>query len=845
MAELMEEHSQSPLMEENKEMDDPMEGGVEEEDYDEYDEFHKARGLAGRGGMGGPEYADYPDFGPRGPPMGRPPGPYGMNGPHGPHGPHPRFRGRGGFGPRGPPPGFRGPPPPHFGGPRGPRFRGGPPPNWDPNWGPPGMGPPPHMMGPPPPGMGGVSSMDLLSGEVWVETKAGDGKVYYYNARTRDTTWTKPDGPDVKILTQEQVESLAQAAGVQPGANPVTTTAAQAAVAQANSSNALKAEDGTQAPGTGAMPNTMQPPPGMMQGPPPGMPPFGGPPPQFGGPPPFGMPPPGYQQGYPPYNAPPGGAPGAWNMPPQGMPPGVGPMQGLPPTAMPPPTAAAGHGATISSPAVPNPAIAAAAAPQPANCEESAGLQIDPEIMARASEWSEHRAPDGRSYYYNAKLGQSVWEKPQPLRDLENAKLAAAQGIASMPVLNTPVMASVVPNMVNNEGESSDDEEEDDTVPAGTQPVHIETGSINTPIVNGSASAIRPENESEDEEEKEKRKQADEEDLKKKREEEEKAKEIQRQQDKSRPVSSTPVPGTPWCVVWTGDGRVFFYNPSSRTSVWERPEDLVGRTDVDKMVGNPPDSLLNSQTNQGTGSNGVNTSENSASLALKRENKSDDEQPVPPKKIKKEELPIKEVKEETKPPEKKQIEVGKEAAMEAEVRAARERAIVPLDTRIKSFREMLAEKEVSAFSTWEKELHKIVFDPRYLLLTSKERKQVFEKYVKERAEEERREKRNKMKEKRDDFRRLLEEANLHGKSSFSDFAQKYGKDERFKNIDKMRERESLFNEYLLDVRKREKEEKLQRREQVSTLYINILGKLKGLWCCWSMVSFMCKPLPTI
>ena len=26
-------------------------------------------------------------------------------------------------------------------------------------------------------------------------------------------------------------------------------------------------------------------------------------------------------------------------------------------------------------------------------------------------------------------------------------------------------------------------------------------------------------------------------------------------QDKTRPVSSTPVPGTPWCVVWTGDNR--------------------------------------------------------------------------------------------------------------------------------------------------------------------------------------------------------------------------------------------------------------------------------------------------
>ncbi len=71
--------------------------------------------------------------------------------------------------------------------------------------------------------------------------------------------------------------------------------------------------------------------------------------------------------------------------------------------------------------------------------------------------------------------------------------------------------------------------------------------------------------------------------------------------------------------------------------------------------------------------------------------------------------------------------------------------------------------QVSAFSTWEKELHKIVFDPRYLLLTSKERKQVFEQYVKERAEEERREKRNKLREKKDLFRQLMEESKLHGK----------------------------------------------------------------------------------
>jgi transcription elongation regulator 1 len=111
----------------------------------------------------------------------------------------------------------------------------------------------------------------------------------------------------------------------------------------------------------------------------------------------------------------------------------------------------------------------------------------------------------------------------------------------------------------------------------------------------------------------------------------------------------------------------------------------------------------------------------------------------------------------------KTIDLGKQAAIEAEVRAAREREQVPLETRMHQFREMLVEKEVSAFSTWEKELHKIVFDPRYLLLTSKERKAVFEKYVKERAEDERREKKQKMKQKRDEFRQLLEEAGLTAK----------------------------------------------------------------------------------
>lgn len=32
---------------------------------------------------------------------------------------------------------------------------------------------------------------------------------------------------------------------------------------------------------------------------------------------------------------------------------------------------------------------------------------------------------------------------------------------------------------------------------------------------------------------------------------------VQNKNDKSRPVSSNAVAGTPWCVVWTGDNKVF------------------------------------------------------------------------------------------------------------------------------------------------------------------------------------------------------------------------------------------------------------------------------------------------
>ncbi len=388
---------------------------------------------------------------------------------HNGYGP-PMRGGRGGFGgPRGPhhggwgEPSFHGPPR-GMGGPRGMMHggRGG--------W---GGGPPHHggwedeegyEMGRPDMmhGQHGGDVSDTsnplgidLSGEVWVETKTEEGKSYFYNARTRETTWSRPEeAPGVRILSQTQVEQLtAQLAGNEGGTEPKGP------------------ED--------APPFGMPPP--FMAGPPAFMPPFGMPPPGFP-PPGFGMPPPG---------------------------------------AIPPPWVAGG------------PAF------------------IEP------CDWSEHTSPDNKKYYFNAKSGESVWEKPKEFADHEKRMKASAAGMAPNPVpaVSAPAKLTEAANSsiaANGEDKSASAEKSQESSKAADTTKHPAAAATTAAPAAAATTTTTATTMS--------------------------------AADKSKPVSSSPVSGTPWCVVWTGDNRVFFYNPTTKTSVWERPPELVGRSDVSEMM---------------------------------------------------------------------------------------------------------------------------------------------------------------------------------------------------------------------------------------------------------------------
>lgn len=46
--------------------------------------------------------------------------------------------------------------------------------------------------------------------------------------------------------------------------------------------------------------------------------------------------------------------------------------------------------------------------------------------------------------------------------------------------------------------------------------------------------------------------------------------------------------GTPWSVVWTSDNRQFFFDVTSRVSLWIMPEELKDNPLVDKILENGP-----------------------------------------------------------------------------------------------------------------------------------------------------------------------------------------------------------------------------------------------------------------
>ncbi|XP_073000923.1 pre-mRNA-processing protein 40C [Typha latifolia] len=353
--------------------------------------------------------------------------------------------------------------------------------------------------------------------------------------------------------------------------------------------------------------------------------------------------------------------------------------------------------------------------------------------------------------------------------------------------------------------------------------------------------------------------------------------EIERITAQSVPVSWEKLAGTDWTLVTTNDGKKYYYDTKTKVSSWQLPPDIAElrkNQEGDSLKGNAI-QLQNAVILTEKVSAAVSISApaaqtggrdsvalrapaalvSSSALDLIKKKLQDAGTPSSPSPLPasgsgtSDSNGLKAVEPTTKEP---QVSNSKDKSKDAngdgnmtdsssdsddeESGPTQEECII-------QFKEMLKERGVAPFSKWDKELPKIVFDPRFKAVPSySSRRAIFEHYVRTRAEQERKEKRAAQKAAVDAFKQVLEEAaeDIDHKSDYQAFKRKWGSDPRFEGLDR-KERELLFNEKV----KAAKEKVQSMRMATIASFKSLLRDSKGITLSsrWSKVkdSFRSDP----
>ncbi|KAJ8759627.1 hypothetical protein K2173_009274 [Erythroxylum novogranatense] len=302
------------------------------------------------------------------------------------------------------------------------------------------------------------------------------------------------------------------------------------------------------------------------------------------------------------------------------------------------------------------------------------------------------------------------------------------------------------------------------------------------------------------------------------------------------PVSMENLAGTDWALITTNDGKKYYYNNKTKLSSWQVPLEVTEirkRQEADLSKNNalsvPHTDVSNEKGLASINTPAVNTGGRdaavlrpsgvpgtSSALDLIKKKLQDSGSPITPSPVplssgiatsesngsRVVETPIKGSQNENSKDRSK--DANSDGNMTDTSTDSEDEDNGPTKEEcIIQFKEMLKERGVAPFSKWDKELPKIVFDPRFKAIPSHSaRRSLFEHYVKTRAEEERKEKRAAQKAAVEGFKRLLEEASedIDHNTDYQTFRKKWGHDPRFEALER-KEREHLLNERVLPLKK--------------------------------------------
>ncbi|XP_020094467.1 pre-mRNA-processing protein 40C isoform X2 [Ananas comosus] len=297
----------------------------------------------------------------------------------------------------------------------------------------------------------------------------------------------------------------------------------------------------------------------------------------------------------------------------------------------------------------------------------------------------------------------------------------------------------------------------------------------------------------------------------------------------SVPVSWEKLPGTDWTLVTTNDGKKYYYDAKNKVSCWQLPPEIAElkkNQENDSLKENvtqlqnsgllpdkgsatvsasAPAALTGGRDSVSLRTSGTPVSSSALDLIKKKLQDAGTPGTTPPPAVGSGTSDLNGSKAVEAAAKGQQVSNNKDKPRgtdgdglmsESSSDSDDEESGPTKEECIIQFKEMLKERGVAPFSKWEKELPKIVFDPRFKAIPSySARRAIFEHYVRTRAEEERKEKRAAQKAAMEAFKQLLEEASedIDHKTDYRTFKRKWGSDPRFEALDR-KERELLFNE---------------------------------------------------
>ncbi|WCJ35581.1 pre-mRNA-processing protein 40A [Euphorbia peplus] len=391
-----------------------------------------------------------------------------------------------------------------------------------------------------------------------------------------------------------------------------------------------------------------------------------------------------------------------------------------------------------------------------------------------SSDWQEHTASDGRRYYYNKRTKQSSWEKPLELM----TPIERADASTVWKEFTTQDGKKYYYNKVTKQSKWSIPEElqlaREQAQQTASQVTQMEvdaishgTAAISVTLAESSATAVPV---------------------------------------GSSPslavsgVASSPVPVTP--VVSVSSPAVVVSSsllPGAQSSI------------ANAASVQPPVPIAVSESPNATSVNAKTVSTSgSENLAPQTTGTSKDGAPL----------------QDTQEVKKDMVVAGKSDVHPLEEKSLDDEPLVfanKLEAK-NAFKALLESVNVQSDWNWDQTMREIVNDKRYSALkTLGERKQAFNEYLGQRRKIEAEERRMRQKRAREEFAKMLEESKeLTSSMKWSKAVSLFENDERFKAVERVRDREDLFENYIVELGRKEREKAAEDHKRNIAEYKNFL-----------------------